>query len=1393
MKKLAALLSTIVLTVLFSFSLNAFAIANGIVCIDSPSDGSAVNGSVYISGWSVNTSGVKSVSVYVDGKYSGKADIGKSRSDVKKAVSDEYKGAESSGYDYALNTSNLDDGSHSIKIVSYGNNGTSASRSIDIVKKSPLLMIDYPNGDSRHLTNDFYISGWSLDVSGIKKVEVTIDGKALSDVDFKRVRNDVNAIKNSSGYYKDGLHSGFNVNVDYSSLTKGTHSVTVTSIANNGTKTSKSFDIYIEEQKPITKIDSTSNGRIYINDKLTVSGFALSKAGIASVKVYVDGKFVSNAETGLASTDVNAKYNKNGFYKDGDKAKFTYTLSDISKYAQGNHTVKVVAVSKDGSEDSSTITAYKASTKFCLDSPSGTIQGNMKISGWTASAEGLGSLKIYLDGKEVSGVTTGNGRSDVKSYLEKNFGAGAYKDADKAGFNCTVPLSNLSNGKHAVKIVAKTAVTNTEYSTTRTVTVKKVSPKSHLDYPTDSGYFAKGMLVQGWSVNASGIKEVNVYINNTFVCKAECGQSRADVNRVINSSGCYKDADKSGFSVVIPDSVVDKYKSGSYTIKTVSIGYDGETCSSSSSIKKASPRATLDCPSSKISYTDGGIYVSGWSTSASGIKKVEVYVDNKFVGNAEVGSQRNDVNKAVNSSGKYYDAQHSGFSAVIANDKITNLYSGSHNVKIISYGFDGETATAQNTVGKASPHMHVDLPSGTSGILNNGINVSGWAVGAAGIKSIDIYIDGKYVESTTTSFERSDVSRLYSSNDYYNLHQSGFKVTVPYSKIADFTGDTHTVKVVAVGNDGVKNSSTKTFNKVGMRSNIDTPVNGSDYINNSLWVSGWAVAQSGIKKAEVYIDGTFVGNAEVGRVRNDVNKSINSSGVYYDAAHSGFGYDVPEDKLKTLKNGNHTVKVICFANDGETITKTATISKLASKFGFDSGSITVTGNTNIKGFALSSSGVTSIVVKYGDKTVNLTSSQFNLSSSDIKSKYDSNGKKYANSDTCRFSAPIDVSSLSIGKNSVKFIVTEANGTENTYTATVTRELLAVSNGRLDSPTDGYVFTFADTSTNVSGWALIKSGIEKVEIKLDGKAIAAHKDLDAEQAIIDQAASAGVSAEIAAKARFNSDDIDLTKLSYGSHKIEVVIYANDGSVYKMQSDFTKVAERYQNYNITLANLAKKVAAAQTAGNVTVSFDGDNIKYISPTEILKNSYGVYEFMTLNWVDGITAADINKMLVGRGVLEGKGQAFIDAGKQYNINPVYLAAHARIESGNGTSTLSKGVTIDGKKYYNQYGIGAVDSNPVTKGSQYAKTKGWDTVEKSIIGGAEWIKRNYIWGGNPNQYTLYLMRFNPGYFDGTNKTSSCYCYATAKNWANGIASIIYDYRDIFAGKDINFEFPKFQ
>ena len=82
--------------------------------------------------------------------------------------------------------------------------------------------------------------------------------------------------------------------------------------------------------------------------------------------------------------------------------------------------------------------------------------------------------------------------------------------------------------------------------------------------------------------------------------------------------------------------------------------------------------------------------------------------------------------------------------------------------------------------------------------------------------------------------------------------------------------------------------------------------------------------------------------------------------------------------------------------------------------------------------------------------------------------------------------------------------------------------------------------------------------------------------------------------------------------------------------------------------------------------------DTIKYLDP-----NLNSKYQHMRLDSFADISSKELNEILLGKGILEGKGQAFHEAAKKFNINEVYLISHSLLETGNGTSTLATGVPI--------------------------------------------------------------------------------------------------------------------
>lgn len=106
---------------------------------------------------------------------------------------------------------------------------------------------------------------------------------------------------------------------------------------------------------------------------------------------------------------------------------------------------------------------------------------------------------------------------------------------------------------------------------------------------------------------------------------------------------------------------------------------------------------------------------------------------------------------------------------------------------------------------------------------------------------------------------------------------------------------------------------------------------------------------------------------------------------------------------------------------------------------------------------------------------------------------------------------------------------------------------------------------------------------------------------------------------------------------------------------------------------------------------------------------------------------------------------QLFWEIGREdgRKVSPFHLAARVLQEQGNGTSPLISGTYGGYEGYYNYFNVGATgktDQQVITSGLQYAREHGWNSVDKALRGGADFISANYI---KRAQDTLYLQKFN--------------------------------------------------
>lgn len=146
-------------------------------------------------------------------------------------------------------------------------------------------------------------------------------------------------------------------------------------------------------------------------------------------------------------------------------------------------------------------------------------------------------------------------------------------------------------------------------------------------------------------------------------------------------------------------------------------------------------------------------------------------------------------------------------------------------------------------------------------------------------------------------------------------------------------------------------------------------------------------------------------------------------------------------------------------------------------------------------------------------------------------------------------------------------------------------------------------------------------------------------------------------------------------------------------------------------------------------------------------LRSVYGDYTRNITTPYSG-TAEDLNKYLEGKGVLAGKGEAFLKAQKDYGISASVLVAICMNESGQGTSDIAK----------NKNNVGGVRISGKTE------FRSFDSVEDCISEMARFLKAGYV--DNKGRSLTALYQVNAKYCPASDPTDSS---GTNGLWARNV------------------------
>lgn len=168
------------------------------------------------------------------------------------------------------------------------------------------------------------------------------------------------------------------------------------------------------------------------------------------------------------------------------------------------------------------------------------------------------------------------------------------------------------------------------------------------------------------------------------------------------------------------------------------------------------------------------------------------------------------------------------------------------------------------------------------------------------------------------------------------------------------------------------------------------------------------------------------------------------------------------------------------------------------------------------------------------------------------------------------------------------------------------------------------------------------------------------------------------------------------------------------------------------------------------------DGIVAYYLDPRTYLYEDY-IFLFESLSYQQGLqNEQGVEAILAGSfmsyakpsGSSQTYAQIIMTAAAQSGVSPYHIASRIRQEMGSSGSSACTGRNSTYPGYYNFFNIGAYDSpggGAIENGLAWAKSgssygRPWNTPEKAIIGGSQWLGASYI---NVGQDTLYTQKFN--------------------------------------------------
>lgn len=554
-----------------------------------------------------------------------------------------------------------------------------------------------------------------------------------------------------------------------------------------------------------------------------------------------------------------------------------------------------------------------AQTTVVIDGPTANavVSGTVTVSGWAldtgTSGSAIASVAVLVDGTQVGTASYGVSRPDVCAQYS---GPGC----PNVGYAYSLNTAPMGAGNHTITVIGTDSASPAN-SGSATVQVQVGPPPAvAIDSPTVGSVVSGTINVTGWALDTGAgtpISSVQVLVDGVLAGNATYGTPRPDVCTVYpGQPGC----PNVGYSYALNTTV---YTPGSHVITVTATDSDNNPVSGSLNVTVTvvvPPSVMIDSLTPGEIVT-GTVTVGGWAidsatTVGTAISSVQILVDGNAVGLANYGVNRPDV--CIVYPGRP-GCPNVGFQYSL---NTSTLAPGSHTVTAVATDTETPPQTASwaiNITVVAAPTVTIESPA-TGASVSGRVVISGWALdsaasGGAVITTVQISVDGNNVGTATYGLARPDVCNTYPGRP--GCPNVGFTYTLDTTSLS---AGSHVITVSATdaSSPPLSGSSTVTINVSGNGGfALEAPTNGS-VVTGVVTVSGWALAPIGalINSVKIYVDGTQVGLAYYGLLRQDICGTYpGSPGCPY----VGFSYSL---NTANISDGAHTVMAVATTEDG---------------------------------------------------------------------------------------------------------------------------------------------------------------------------------------------------------------------------------------------------------------------------------------------------------------------------------------------------------------------------------------------------------------------------------------------------------------------------------------------